>query len=83
MAQIAEKGKVYEAEKYFEAFLQVLEECVVNKEEIKLHGYFDMTFVTKEPRKSRNPFVNEEILLPEKDYIKIKLKKTLKDLLNE
>jgi len=78
MAQIVEGTKV-ESEKQLNAFLQVLEECVETKEDVKVGSHFGMEIVGRASRSGRNPQNGETIQIPAKNAIKTTIYKSLKD----
>lgn len=78
MAQIVEGTKV-ESEKHLKAFLQVLEECVENKEDIKVGSHFGMSIVERAAKNGVNPQTKEKIVIPARNAIKTTIYKSLKD----
>ena len=78
MAEITE-GTKKESEKQLMAFLQVLEECVENKEDVKVSSHFGMKIVERSSRTGRNPQSGEVIQIPAKNAIKTTIYKSLKD----
>jgi len=79
MAEITE-GTKKESEKQLMAFLKVLEECVENKEDVKLTGHFSMSVVDRAERQGNNPKTLEKITIPATKAVKVKIGKKLKDL---
>ena len=78
MAQITE-GTKKDSEKQLMAFLQVLEECVENKEDVKVSSHFGMKIVERAGRTGRNPQSGEVIQIAAKNAIKTTIYKSLKD----
>jgi len=78
MAEITE-GTKKESEKQLMAFLQVLEECVENKEDVKVSSHFGMKIVERAGRTGRNPQSGEVIQIAAKNAIKTTIYKSLKD----
>ena len=78
MVQITE-GTKKESEKQLMAFLQVLEECVENKEDVKVSSHFGMKIVERAGRTGRNPQSGEVIQIAAKNAIKTTIYKSLKD----
>jgi len=78
MAQITE-GTKKDSEKQLMAFLKVLEDCVENKEEVKVGSHFGMSVVERASRSGRNPQNGETIQIPAKNAIKTTIYKSLKD----
>jgi len=78
MAEITE-GTKKESEKQLMAFLQVLEECVETKEDVKVSSHFGMKIVERAGRTGRNPQSGEVIQIAAKNAIKTTIYKSLKD----
>ena len=78
MAEITE-GTKKDSEKQLMAFLKVLEDCVENKEEVKVGSHFGMSVVERASRSGRNPQNGETIQIPAKNAIKTTIYKSLKD----
>lgn len=80
--KMAEKitGTKVDAEKYLNAFLEVVEDSVKDGEGIKIVGSFNVEIKETAERKGRNPSTKEEIIIPAGKTVKIKASKILKDL---
>lgn len=79
VAKLVGSTKV-DAEKNFEAVLEVMEYCVKNKEPLKLVGHFSMEVVERAERQGVNPSTKEKITIPSTMAVKFKVGKKLKDM---
>lgn len=84
--KIAKKMEVTkaEAEKFINAYMDVVEEALLNEEEVKLMGFGSFSVQEKAATTARNPRNPEETIeVPAKKVVKFKISKKLKDLFNE
>ncbi|VWL85654.1 HU family DNA-binding protein [Oceanivirga miroungae] len=68
------------SEELVNAFLQLVEESLVEGKDVQFVGWGSFTTKEKEARKGRNPRTGEDIEIPSKRVIKFKVGKKLADL---
>lgn len=71
-----------EAERKATAFLETVEEVLVQGEEVVFTGWGKWEVVEKAERVGRNPKTGEEVVIPAKKAIKFKAGKSLEEKVN-
>ncbi len=72
-----------DAERKVDAFLEVVEEALVKREEINFVGWGKFEVTDKAAKTGRNPKTGEEIQIPAKKAVKFKAGKGLADKVNQ
>ena len=72
-----------DAERKVDAFLEVVEETLVKREEINFVGWGKFEVTDKAAKTGRNPKTGEEIQIPAKKAVKFKAGKGLADKVNQ
>lgn len=72
-----------EAEKCYNAFIEVFTQGLAEDGEVNLAGFVKATKVHKEATTARNPKTGEEVQVPAKNVVKLKVLKGLKDSVNQ
>jgi DNA-binding protein HU-beta len=82
---ISEKSELTraDAEKALNAFIESVEEALVNGDKVQLVGFGSFEVRERAARKGRNPQTNEEITIKASRAPVFKSGKALKDLVNE
>ena len=85
VSKIAEKGALSkkDAEKALNAFMDSVEEALVNGDKIQLVGFGSFEVRERAERKGRNPQTKAEIVIPATKTPIFKSGKALKDLVNK
>lgn len=69
------------AKEIFEVYWKTIKDTLEDGEEIQFQELGTFLIVNKPENKRRNPRTNEAIVVPEKDFIKFKISKKLRNLL--
>lgn len=82
---MSEKGDItkVDAEKALNAFVESVEEALVNGDKVQLVGFGSFEVRERAARKGRNPQTKEEITIEASKAPVFKVGKSLKDLVNE
>lgn len=85
IASMAEKGDLSkkDAEKALNAFLETVEDALVNNDKVQLVGFGSFEVRERAARKGRNPQTKAEITIPASKAPVFKVGKALKDVLNK
>lgn len=70
------------AGEYVDAFLEILEESLVEKDGVHFVGFGTFETKTTKERKGRNPKTGEEITIPAKKVVSFKVGSALKEKVN-
>jgi len=81
---MAEKGDITkaDAEKALNAFIESVEEALVNGDKVQLVGFGSFEVRERAERKGRNPQTNEEITIKASKTPVFRVGKALKDMVN-
>lgn len=81
---VADRGDLTKKESKLvvDVVLDTLEECLVSGKDVNLTPVGKFEIVTRAPRKGRNPQTGEELNIPERNAVKFKASKTLKEGVN-
>lgn len=82
VAKLAEKTgeSKASAERFLAALQDTVEEAVVNKVEVKISGFVAFTPIVRSERKTISPISGEEILVPERNAVKVRIFKHFRDV---
>ena len=82
---ISEKGDItkVDAEKALNAFMESVEEALVNGDKVQLVGFGSFEVRERAERKGRNPQTKEEITISASKAPVFKVGKALKDMINQ
>lgn len=82
---ISEKGDItkVDAEKALNAFMESVEEALVNGDKVQLVGFGSFEVRERAERKGRNPQTKEEITISASKAPVFKVGKALKDMVNQ
>lgn len=82
---MSEKGDItkVDAEKALNAFVESIEEALVNGDKVQLIGFGSFEVRERAARKGRNPQTKEEITIEASKAPVFRVGKALKDLVNE
>lgn len=84
IASISEKGDItkVDAEKALNAFIESVEEALVNGDKVQLIGFGSFEVRERAARKGRNPQTKQEITIEASKAPVFKVGKALKDMVN-
>jgi len=82
VAKIAEKTGESKAatDRFLTAFQETVEESVVGKVEVKISGFVAFTPVVRSERKAISPISGEEITVPERNAVKVRIFRHFRDV---
>lgn len=85
ISSMAEKGDItkVDAEKALNAFIESVEEALVNGDKVQLVGFGSFEVRERAARKGRNPQTKKEITIKASKAPVFKVGKALKDMVNE
>ncbi len=85
ISSIASKGEItkVDAEKALNAFIESVEEALVNGDKVQLVGFGSFEVRERAARKGRNPQTKKEITINASKAPVFKVGKALKDMVNE
>ncbi len=85
IASMSEKGELSkkDAEKALNAFIDSVQEALVNGDKVQLVGFGSFEVRERAERKGRNPQTKTEILIPASKSPVFKVGKALKDAINQ
>lgn len=82
VAKIAEKTgeSKASADRFLTAFQESVEEAIVNKVEVKISGFVAFTPIVRSERKTISPITGEEIQVPARNAVKVRIFKHFRDV---
>lgn len=72
-----------QANEFFDAFVSVVTETLVNGDNVQLAGLGSLASKTRAATTGRNPRTGEQIQIAEKNVVKFSIAKKLKDAVND
>lgn len=84
IAKIAEQTGESKAstERFLNAFQEVVIDSVANKVEVKISGFVAFTPTVRAARRTTTPISGAEIIVPERDSVRVRILKHFKDRLS-
>lgn len=84
IAKIAEETGESKAatERFLDAFQKTIEDSVVDKVEVKISGFVAFTPTVRAESRRTTPISGAEIIVPERDSVKVRILKHFKDRLS-